>query len=528
MSLCAPPAVVFAALVAAHSHALAAQNVSVDSSKVVNATGVQASKGQKLSIRATGAVNLSLFDGPYDTDPNGTIVVAPPPGSGSYNFFTTYAAPVGVPPAVGNQKLLIPPYQGQLEGAAYGALVAGFSANPSASSLSDFPDGFTLVGASSTVTAPIDGYLFLAVNDFNNTYDNSGSFSAVIGCQVDPSDITRSLANYNKLDGQPTSMRASFTPSSSTLDFLASKCDFQGFDWVQTVEILPDPSAFYQANGTHLTSASTPFSDPPLGGYTYAQSQMPPYLGAYPFVYNPVYIPFDCAEDYADGTCYIYIRPILGNTINFSDTPKNPCLFGGDWADTYHCNFDTVLSGPPSFTHFKTALVGILDTGKPSDPLYEWTWKDNFNGNGLGGVIATASADPADPGSGTGGVTITSINGVPQTPPSVSCAATPNTLWPPNGQSVLVTVLGVITPGTSALVSGGTTYAVVDEYGQVQPNGSIALGVGGNYSFGVSLIAARNGNDKDGRTYTIMVHAVDQVGNVGSCVAVVTVPHDQR
>jgi hypothetical protein len=89
-----------------------------------------------------------------------------------------------------------------------------------------------------------------------------------------------------------------------------------------------------------------------------------------------------------------------------------------------------------------------------------------------------------------------------------------------------VTVSGVITPGTSALVPGGTTYAVTDEYGQVQPSGSVALGSGGSYSFGVSLIAARNGNDTDGRTYTITVFAQDKV-NVGTCSAVVTVPHDQ-
>jgi hypothetical protein len=55
----------------------------------------------------------------------------------------------------------------------------------------------------------------------------------------------------------------------------------------------------------------------------------------------------------------------------------------------------------------------------------------------------------------------------------------------------------------------------------------IALGAGGSYSFGVSLIAARNGNDQDGRTYTILVSSKDTSGNVGSCSAVVTVPHDQ-
>jgi virginiamycin B lyase len=113
------------------------------------------------------------------------------------------------------------------------------------------------------------------------------------------------------------------------------------------------------------------------------------------------------------------------------------------------------------------------------------------------------------------------------TPPSVSCAATQNTLWPPNDHSASVEVSGTIAAGTVALAPGGAAYAVRDEYGQVQPSGSIALGADGSYSFAVSLIAARNGNDRDGRTYTIMVNSKDTLGNVGSCSAVVTVPHDQ-
>jgi hypothetical protein len=68
---------------------------------------------------------------------------------------------------------------------------------------------------------------------------------------------------------------------------------------------------------------------------------------------------------------------------------------------------------------------------------------------------------------------------------------------------------------------------VIDEYGQDQPNGPITLGAGGSYSLGMPLIAARNGNDHDGRTYTIIVNAQDALGNVGSCFSVVTVPHDQ-
>jgi len=45
--------------------------------------------------------------------------------------------------------------------------------------------------------------------------------------------------------------------------------------------------------------------------------------------------------------------------------------------------------------------------------------------------------------------------------------------------------------------------------------------------FTISLQASRNGNDKDGRHYTITVSAGDFAGNLGVTAAVVIVPHDQ-
>jgi hypothetical protein len=88
-----------------------------------------------------------------------------------------------------------------------------------------------------------------------------------------------------------------------------------------------------------------------------------------------------------------------------------------------------------------------------------------------------------------------------------------------------VMVSGIITPGTAGLVA--STYQVIDEYGQDQPSGSITPAANGNYSFNVPLIAARNGNDQDGRTYTITVSSRDSAANTGTCSTVVTVPHDQ-
>jgi hypothetical protein len=113
-------------------------------------------------------------------------------------------------------------------------------------------------------------------------------------------------------------------------------------------------------------------------------------------------------------------------------------------------------------------------------------------------------------------------------PPEISIAATPDTLWPPNGKLVPVTVSGTITDKDSNVDAITATYDVKDEYGLIQPSGQITtLDASGRYSFRIQLQASRNGNDRDGRRYTITVRAVDDEGNAGSATAIVIVPHDQ-
>lgn len=112
------------------------------------------------------------------------------------------------------------------------------------------------------------------------------------------------------------------------------------------------------------------------------------------------------------------------------------------------------------------------------------------------------------------------------TPPAITIAATPDILWPPNGKLVPVTVSGTITDKDSNVNAITATYEVKDEYGLIQPKGSVPLKKDGTYSFAIRLQASRNGNDRDGRQYTITVRAVDDEGNEGSGPAIVTVPHD--
>jgi len=109
-------------------------------------------------------------------------------------------------------------------------------------------------------------------------------------------------------------------------------------------------------------------------------------------------------------------------------------------------------------------------------------------------------------------------------PPIVTATANPTTLlWSPNKTMTPVTVSGTISDATFKNAS----FKVVDEYKKVQPSGAITVAANGSYSFVVSLEAYRDGNDANGRIYTITVTAVDQGNRSASAQAIVTVPHNQ-
>jgi hypothetical protein len=114
-------------------------------------------------------------------------------------------------------------------------------------------------------------------------------------------------------------------------------------------------------------------------------------------------------------------------------------------------------------------------------------------------------------------------------PPAITVSASPSTLWPPNGKLVSVRISGTIrdAPGGSGMNASSAAFAVLDEYGQLQPHGSLTLGTDGRYAFTVALQASRKGKDQDGRHYTIAVSARDNAGNLGVASTIITVPHDQ-
>ncbi|MND07653.1 hypothetical protein D3C83_297820 [compost metagenome] len=62
----------------------------------------------------------------------------------------------------------------------------------------------------------------------------------------------------------------------------------------------------------------------------------------------------------------------------------------------------------------------------------------------------------------------------------------------------------------------------------MQPGGTVTVNADGTFSVTVSLEARRNGTDRDGRRYELVVTAVDNEGNTATASATTVVSHDRR
>jgi hypothetical protein len=114
------------------------------------------------------------------------------------------------------------------------------------------------------------------------------------------------------------------------------------------------------------------------------------------------------------------------------------------------------------------------------------------------------------------------VNPVNDPPVIQSVTVNPNQLWPPNKKpvDVKITVNANDADGASDILK--TTYSVIDEYG-IYNVAETNLPLNGK----ISLIADRDGNDKDGRIYTITIRVYDAGGLFDQKSVNVLVPHDQ-
>lgn len=106
---------------------------------------------------------------------------------------------------------------------------------------------------------------------------------------------------------------------------------------------------------------------------------------------------------------------------------------------------------------------------------------------------------------------------IDKTPPVVSISASPDSIWPPNGKMINIKITG----NSSDSHLKTTTLKVEDEYNQIQSTLT-------DFGQTIQLEAKRNGDDVDGRSYTIQATAEDLAGNTKQAVTTVTVPHDQN
>jgi hypothetical protein len=250
-----------------------------------------------------------------------------------------------------------------------------------------------------------------------------------------------------------TTITATFTPNFGfTIAQAAQVCGFINFDWQQLITVQPAPSPF-SAVGSNLPLTAPPgFLDPPPGGYTYELTRgYPTGDNAYPFYYNPnpnpgQSGPAELLNNEPGGTG--------GTQLLFSDGPTDPCLYGGTWAGTAACNGTSAGAGQT--VQFITHLVGINPDGSAHDLWVGFTWYSNNNGTS-GGAAIEKNPQPRDPGSGTGGATVTSVNETTNYRYPTAPGVSPSTLTFLGGTQISTTGSGLAYSRVSKTFTGTLT-----------------------------------------------------------------------
>ena len=116
---------------------------------------------------------------------------------------------------------------------------------------------------------------------------------------------------------------------------------------------------------------------------------------------------------------------------------------------------------------------------------------------------------------------------IDKTAPQITLSANPSRIFPPNGKPVTVRLTGAGQDAVSGLAQ--VTYTVTDEYGTplAIPTRSLS-GNSANWLDQLIVEARRNGDDRDGRVYTVTATITDAAGLTTTTSVNIIVPHDNR
>ena len=226
--------------------------------------------------------------------------------------------------------------------------------------------------------------------------------------QVRCADVLKNSVPTPNPGGGPN-IDATFTPNFGfTLAQAEQVCGFINFDWQQTVTSLPLPNPFKAAGSNDFLHAPPSFNDPPPQGYAY---QSPPNAVQLPVYYNLFTSGGSLSLDYHQ----------TATTMSFHDAPADPCLPGANPSlISAYCGGNTAPAG--SMVAFTTHLVGIqgdLPGASVIDTGIGFNWTSTWNGT-TGGAAVTNTNSTADPGSGSGGITVTASSGTTNYQPGTS------------------------------------------------------------------------------------------------------------
>ena len=235
---------------------------------------------------------------------------------------------------------------------------------------------------------------------------NPGFWTVDADCAGELTGSVSHQANGAEMDG-------TFAPPGG-LPLAARLCQVDHFNWQQQITHMPAPNGSLRLGPqpeAYVTAPPNIYDPPPLGFYDMSCHPLDCRGGA-----GPVHINV-CPKAYDQSYPFYYSAAELANSatnvLTFWDAPDDPCYSGAD----------PNSANPGAHFEFTTWLEGVDAAGNPVDlPVKNsWNWMSTFDGK-TGGAWGAKNLGTPDPGSGTGGTAVLSVNGVPTRGPCANDA----------------------------------------------------------------------------------------------------------